>query len=269
MQGERVTLASLPMYDWPEVRASVDALWRSIELACAERVIDVPADLTRVDDPETVWRDPACVVSQTCGLPLVLRLSDVVEVLGTFVFDLPDTEPGDYHSVVIVPTGSEAVVLEDLRGATVAFNGADSQSGCAALLHVLAPLAVDGGFFGATVETGTHRGSIVAVAEGRADVAAIDAVSWELAVDHEPAAAEVRVLARTPPVPGLPLITAIANADRRHDLVDAIAAGVGDLEPEHRATLHLEGFRPRTLDDYSVIDDRLRQARADGYGELG
>jgi ABC-type phosphate/phosphonate transport system substrate-binding protein len=51
----------------------------------------------------------------------------------------------------------------------------------------------------AWVETGGHRQSVQAVADGRADVAAIDAVCWALAGRHEDAAVEkLRVINRTP-----------------------------------------------------------------------
>ncbi len=60
--------------------------------------------------------------------------------------------------------------------------------------------------------TGSHRNSIRAVASGEAQLAAIDAQSWWLALAHEPAADEVRMAGRSVDVPGLPLITATAFA---------------------------------------------------------
>ena len=42
--------------------------------------------------------------------------------------------------------------------------------------------------FSERIETGAHRASIVAVAEGRADVCAIDCRSWHMAKRHEPRA---------------------------------------------------------------------------------
>ncbi len=65
------------------------------------------------------------------------------------------------------------------------------------------------------IATGSHRASIRAVAEERADVAAIDAVCWALALRHEPqATAALQIVATTPLRPGLPLITAAERSDR-------------------------------------------------------
>jgi ABC-type phosphate/phosphonate transport system substrate-binding protein len=57
------------------------------------------------------------------------------------------------------------------------------------------------------IETGAHRASIIAVAEGRADVCAIDCRSWHMAKLYEPKAAEVRVVGWTGLRKGLPMVT--------------------------------------------------------------
>jgi ABC-type phosphate/phosphonate transport system substrate-binding protein len=50
---------------------------------------------------------------------------------------------------------------------------------------------------GAVIETGGHRASIRAVAEGRADLTAIDCRSWALALRHEPCAQDLVVVGWT------------------------------------------------------------------------
>ncbi len=263
-----MTFASLPMYDWPEVHGSIDQLWHSIAEEARQLGLAVPEELTRTTDPVRQWLSPELLVGQTCGLPLVQRLDASVVVLGSFAFDLPDTDPGDYHSVVIVAADAPPASLSDLAGARVAFNARDSQSGHAALQHAVAPMAADGKFFGPSIESGSHRASITAVGEGRADVAAVDAVSWLLALDQEPAAQLVRVLARTERTPGLPMITSLAHSADRPALVEAISLGVEHLHPDSRRTLHLAGFRPRTRADYDIIAQRLDRATELGYPTL-
>ena len=63
--------------------------------------------------------------------------------------------------------------------------------------------------FSERIETGAHRASIVAVAEGRADVCAIDCRSWHMAKRHEPKAKELRVVGWTGLRKGLPMITSV------------------------------------------------------------
>ena len=54
--------------------------------------------------------------------------------------------------------------------------------------------------------TGSHRASIAAVAEGKADVCAVDCRSWKIAQRYEPASAAVRVVGWTGLRKGLPMI---------------------------------------------------------------
>ncbi|MDP2734302.1 MAG: hypothetical protein Q8O63_14555, partial [Hoeflea sp.] len=49
--------ASLPMYDWPEIRAATDAVWAAIRSELSQRGIDAPARLDRSADPEPLWSD--------------------------------------------------------------------------------------------------------------------------------------------------------------------------------------------------------------------
>ena len=143
---------------------------------------------------------------------------------------------------------------------TVAFNGHRSQSGYGALVHEVAPLAVDGRFFDGEVTTGSHRGSMRAVDEGRADVAAIDEMSWRLGLDHEPVVDRLRIVARTEPTPRVPLVPSWTTSGLRDRLNDAIVAAITDLDVKVREPLHLYGYRPRPTSDYEVIAERLAAA---------
>ncbi len=153
-----------------------------------------------------VWTDPGLVLSQTCGLPYARHLADRVTLVGAFDHALPGTPPGFYHSVLVVRADDPRETLAAFRDAVAALNERVSQSGYGALALAVAPLAEAGRFFAASFETGSHLGSARAVLDGRADIAALDAVSWR----HMRALGELpdglRVLERTPPTPGLPLI---------------------------------------------------------------
>lgn len=257
--------AVLPMYDWPEIRELTDGFWTAIRHQLAHRGLDAPDELTRPSDLQAAWTDDALVVGHTCGLPLVTMLPGTT-VVGAFDHRLPDTPPGWYHSVVIVATDDPATSFTDLGGATVAINGADSQSGHAAWRHELATGALGGEHLGRPHISGGHRASIVAVAEGIARTAAIDGVSWELARLHEPAAAHCRVLHRTAPAPALPVIT----NQHEHAVIihEAIAAAIGELSPDERHSLHVHAIVPATRDDYDIITRRWAEATAAGVPEL-
>ncbi len=261
-------VAGLPMYDWPEVRAAVDALWAAISDHLRRAGVEAPTSLWRSGGGQTVtdlWTHPDLLIAQTCGLPVVVSLAGRVEVLGALDHGVEGCEPGDYRSVLVCRADDPAVDLADFRGRRAVFNNSDSQSGMGALVAAVAPLAVDGRFFGEVVESGAHRASIRAVAEGRADLATIDEVSWRLGLDHEPAVDDLRILAWTDPTPGLPLVTGWANGGLRDVLNAAISEAVAGLAVDIREPLHLYGYRPRPTSDYEVIAQRLAAAAAAGY----
>lgn len=260
--------AVLPMYDWPEVRSETDRFWSLLREALRDHGLAAPARLERGRELLPAWRDPALLIGQTCGLPLVRHLAEAVCVLGSPDYGLDGCPPGHYRSVVVVPQGSAVAMLADLKGARLAYNHSGSQSGEGALRHLLAPLAKGRAFFSGVIETGSHRAALQAVAGGQADAATLDAVSFRLAQAHEPAARKVRVLLETPPTPGLPLITARANHAwvpvLRRAVVAAIEAATSDL----RTALSLRGFVAFDVQDYAVIAERDRQAAALGYPVL-
>lgn len=250
--------ASLPMYDWPGLRPATDRLWAALRDALRAEGLPAPDALARDLPLQTVWRDPRLVLSMTCGLPLVRGHAGRATVLGAFDFALPDTAPGHYRSVVVVRADDPRETLAAFRDATLAMNSRDSQSGYGAILHHAAPLAIGGRFFARAIATGGHAASAVALAEGGADIAAIDAVTWGLIQRFSPEARHLRTLFLTEPTPGLPLITA-PGADpapaRR-----AIATALARLDPATRSDLGLAGFVPLDRADYRIVADRLAAA---------
>ena len=242
--------ASLPMYDWPEVASAWGGLWRLIRDSLISSGIPVEQDLRRPADMSAQWRDASMILSQTCGWPFVSALREVVIPFGRFDFALAG-QPGDYHSVFITQEEeSPARLLADQSG-RIAVNSTDSQSG----FRVLSEIASGPCILGPerVLLTGSHRASIQAVADGLADLAAIDAVSWRLAQLYEPAAQQVFVAGRSMPVPGLPLITSQSHERLCDLLFQTVSAAVDGLSAEEREVLGLAGFVSAADEDYRVL----------------
>lgn len=242
-----MTITALPMYDWPEARADTDAEWQDLRARLIAAGIDAPEAIVRrnrdlpavpggildtegravAPDPatlppdeldfQTLWKHPALLFAQTCWGPMEVGLDGYVSVIGQPSYDGIEGGHGELYSSAILmqrgptalaPTDGRAVLPLDLfRGKRLAYNSLDSMSGIIALTRDLEAAGESLAIFSERVETAAHRASIVAVAEGRADVCAVDCRTWHLAQRHEPRAAEVVVVGWTARRKGLPYIT--------------------------------------------------------------
>jgi ABC-type phosphate/phosphonate transport system substrate-binding protein len=263
-----MTVAALPMYDFPELRWATDALWAAI----AARVPGAPARLERHRPPMEVWTDPDLLLAQSCGYPLVTSLAGKVRLVAVPRYRAAGCAGIWYRSAVIVREADRAVRLEDLRGRRCAVNGMDSNSGMNLLRAAVAPAAVDGRFFHEVSITGAHEASVGAVARGDADVAAIDCVTWAQLQRLRPGfVAGLRLLAWTAATPGLPLITSLrTDSDTRDRLVCALDDLMADatLAPVRDALL-IDGFESVSLGAYDAVLDVENHAVELGYAALG
>jgi ABC-type phosphate/phosphonate transport system substrate-binding protein len=253
-------LAVLPMYDWPEVAAATDRLWATLRDALRAVGAPAPERLTRGARLMEGWTAPGLVLGQTCGLPLVRELAGRVTLIGAPDYAVAGCAPGWYRSAVVVRADDPRAALADFRGARLAVNGIDSQSGYGSILHHAAPLAAERRFFGAAEITGAHVVSAARVAAGAADIAAIDCVSWRLFRRFRAEAKRLRVLMLTDPTPGTPYIAGPGADVARYRA--AVAAAIAALDAGTRAELGLAGFAPLEPGDYAVIRDRVDAAEA-------
>jgi ABC-type phosphate/phosphonate transport system substrate-binding protein len=251
-------VAALPMYDWPEARGATDRFWAAIRDRLRAQGVGAPEALDRGLGLEAGWTHPRLVLGQTCGLPLVGPLTGRVAVVGAADFGLPGCPPGWYRSAVVVRADDRRETLAAFRGARLAINGRDSQSGWGSILHHAAPLARDGGFFGGVEVTGAHVASVDRVAGGAADLAAIDLVTWGYCRRHRPAAGRLRVLMLTDPTPGLPYITAPGSDVEA--LRAAVAGAIAGLSDADRGELGAVGFVSIEAGAYALVAERLAAA---------
>ncbi len=228
-------IASLPMYWRGETAPAWRGFWNDIRDAARDEGVDLPDLMPPEDLPNDWtdhWRDPNLVLSQTCSLPFRTALRGQVSYVGTFDFALVDDigpcPAGQYFSRYIHPAGQFTARLNGTAAPRpdpmrFAINAFDSQSGWASTwLHdtsikrLLRPNVE-------YVVTGSHAASLAAVAEGRADIAALDEVTWRLLQRHDPNAQKVEAGGTTAPSPGLPLITRLGGdtAPLRNALLNA------------------------------------------------
>lgn len=229
-------IASLPMYDTAVTRGANDRFWHSIR----QEIGFGPEKLDRSRDPHEVWADPDLLLSQTCGLPFRTEFHTKTQLVGTPDYGLSGCPAGYYRSHLVVPADDPRRVLSDYADARLARNDPRSQSGWAAIEQQLVEEKLPFSFADRVLETGSHANSVHAVAEGRADIAAIDAVTWALLERDDPVTKSLRVLQSTEPTPGLPLITG-PDQDARL-ILRAVRNAVSRLGMQDRELLHLKGI---------------------------
>ncbi len=238
-------MAMLGMYDMPALQPANDRFWQAIRNLLGEG----PAHLSRDHDFMTIWQSPDLLLAQTCGMPFRTRLHGHVALIGTPDYGLPGCPAGHYNSVLVVHKDATGTRLSDFAGSTLAYNDGFSQSGWAAPMNHLRAAHIH---IGDLYRSGGHANSARAIAEGRADIAGLDALTWKLLQEHDPAlAGQLRELETTPPTPGLPYIT--AGSRDPVPIAAAIRHAIETLAPRDRAALHLKGLETIPARDYLAV----------------
>ncbi|HSL75910.1 MAG TPA: PhnD/SsuA/transferrin family substrate-binding protein [Candidatus Limnocylindrales bacterium] len=225
--------------------------------ALSERLgIAVAFDPTASDaDRRDALDAPAPGIVWMCGLETVLRQDDgrlAASIIGAPVF--PGRTAPVYGSVIVASERYAGFAFMDLERRTLAINQPDSWSGHHALRVHLHGLGRPQARFARVVVTGSHDGSIDALIDGRADVAAIDDTVWTARIARDPAAAALCVVDRTATWPAPPFsLTTIADAGLRAAIIEAIPTiAVPGLAAVERASDA----------DYAVFRDGLAVSRS-------
>jgi ABC-type phosphate/phosphonate transport system substrate-binding protein len=231
------------MYPFATLRPAYDRFWQGVRARVSFAAPELDWDLPAAE---------ACgrrdlLLGQTCGWPLVTSLAGLVRVVGTFDCAVDGAVDGTYRSVLISggPGSLDDVVRR--QGVIVAANSPDSLSGWISLGAVAADAGVS---FDHVLWTGAHVASVQAVAERRADLASIDAVTWSHL--DEP---RVTVVGHGMRVPCLPLVTAASTPPAIIDeLRVALAQTVDDPAlGDTCAALRIRSFVARDFSDYEPL----------------
>jgi ABC-type phosphate/phosphonate transport system substrate-binding protein len=250
-------IASLPMYDLPELRQSTEAWW--LGLATWWRrlgLTSIPDALEHPVDRYAHWLDSSLFFSQTCGYPLTHLLKNKVSLVATPCYRAQGCLGATYRSAIITRSELGIVDLAGLKGARAAVNDYDSQSGWNVFRHALRRFGAAERFFGSIIATGAHRNSVTAVRSGAADAAAIDCVTYELLRANAPdELIGVSVVAWSDPAPSLPFISR-ADIDGRSLAIlrDGLQAACSDPGlGEVRDRLLISGISVLPVEAYNVI----------------
>ena len=231
----------------------------------------------------------AKILGEAAGYPLQVRFVDSYDALSTALRTDPDaigwtcsapfvedhhrdgqqlvTVPllrgqPNYYSLVISRMGGAEKSLLDFRGKVLAYSDRRSNSGYVAPAYALKQAGFDmQNYFRLLLHAGNHERSIEAVANGLADVAAVDEYVWiEYLKRHPDTGQQLHQIERLGPFPFTPIVAGKA-VDRA--TLKRLQQTLGGLahKPAGKALLDdlgLDGFVTRDKDFYRPIEDMMR-----------
>jgi phosphonate transport system substrate-binding protein len=159
-----------------------------------------------------------------------------------------------YQSYLIVPKDSPYQSLEDLRGRVFAFTDPDSNTGTMVPRFWLANLGeTPESFFSKTIFTYSHDNSILAVAKGLVDAAAVDGHQWEYFNRLSSAyTSRTRVILKSQPFGSPPLVASAL-------LPDGVRSKIRELV----LSMHNDPEGKRILE--KLLIDRFVEPREEWY----
>ena len=204
--------ASARMY---AVAPGAAAAWRHL-FALVARRSGLTLDYIEHAHPaplDALWSRPDLGCAFMCGWPYAREAESALAQRPVLAAPVPDATwagaQAIYHSAFLVPAGSPALALDDTFGGRFAFNATSSHSGYNLPRATLAAHGRTPLFATVVGPLTTPRRCIEAVADGRADVTAVDSYALLLLERHDPALAHtVRVIARSASSPIPPLVGA-------------------------------------------------------------
>jgi ABC-type phosphate/phosphonate transport system substrate-binding protein len=238
---------------------------------------DVPLDVVEHAAPAPLaelWARRDLGACFMCGWPLAKRVAKV-RPLAAPVMSAPHAQGrAVYWTDFVVRFNSDFARFEDGFGHRIAYTARNSHSGYNAVRHHLLRFLDRGRrqFYSEVVgPVVTPRGAALAVLEGRADIAPLDAYAHGLMRRHDPnLALGLRVVDRSAFAPMPPLVASAGlDATIVTRLTDALIGAAIDHEARSiLARLELKSFAPVDLASYDVTLAFEKEAKEKSYPEI-
>ena len=219
-------------------------------------------------DPEDFNNDRV-IMGHTCGYPFIHYFSQSHRPVCIPDFAADGCLDGNYCSWLVCRADDPRREVSQFAGSRAAINNWDSNSGMNVFRATISELAESGRFFESVWVSGGHLNSVLDVIDNKADLAAIDAVSWHLMVrEGLVGATRVRLLGQTPSSPGLPFVVPVDSPWQADQVTGAMNAALEQLDPLSRDTLFLKSFLPASPTQYERISEIEQGAISAGYPRL-
>lgn len=254
-------IASFPWYPFDEIKEQYDIFWGLLRDALLEKKIDAPEKLSPPENFRIHWASSRdLLLSQCCGYHIATKAQQL-EVIGAPDFMLDNLSPGEYRSIIITRKSQKGNALEDFLGCRAAFNEDQSFSGHTALLRALPLNLVQPNVF-KMEPSDSHQLSMQAVADGKADVAAIDEISFRLITNERPdLKKKLRIISYTENVAAPPYVTSSNRPAEEIDVIRDTLVSVSRTEEAKSAlkSMYIRTIIDATNEDYLLLAKKIKQ----------
>ncbi len=223
----------------------------------------------RFDCKDAALQSPDLLLGHTCGYPLITKLVRTHKPVCVAQFDVKGCDGIHYSSWIVARESHPGRRLNDFSGSTATFNNRDSNSGMNVLRYEVSRVANGAPFFRQTLISGSHLASIRNLAQGHADIAAIDAVTWHFARQrNRPGIPGTRIIGQTVSTAGLPFVQPKRSELDPSSLTRAMNACLEELPSSIRSFLAIKRFSRIEADAYRPLLELEAFARDHHYPEL-
>ena len=209
------------------------------------------------------------LIGHTCGYPYVSRWHQNHDTVCVPEFDIDGCQGAFYSSWIISQAHNNKSRLADFKDTVAAINNPDSNSGMNVLRYEISKVAHGNRFFSRIIMSDSHLNSMNKIITGEAEIAAIDAVTWDFAKrENLYDFSKIKIIQQTIKTPGLPFIK-LKDCEIDPTLItDSLNRCLDELSEDSRAFLKIKKFTPMNETDYQPILDIEKSAAENNYPEL-
>lgn len=253
--------------NWFWLYSAIAAFWeRSLHLET--QIVQSPVDPLE----DALLLQGQIEIAFICGLPFVRHPSTAqLQVLAAPVMQASRYQSRPvYFSDVIVHAASAVTMFDQLAGKTFCYNDRGSNSGYNLMRYRLMQGGYPADWLGQTVASGSHQQSVQWVAQGRAEVAAIDSIVLEQAWQDQPELqTQLRVIESIGPCPVPPIVAAKhLGAKMLQQLQTALLHPDSELQQQMQQA-GIQRFAAVDRSDYESIAQMYSSVMQAGYETIG
>ncbi len=221
------------------------------------------AYVNKYSELSRVLRENPKAVGWTCGAPYVQdNEADGQQLVAVPLFRNKPV----YHSLILTRSDRSEKTLADFKDGVLAYSDPHSNSGFLSPQYALLKQGIDiKKHFRLLLHTGSHEGSITALLNNLADVAAVDEYIWTAYLKTHPEAGKrLHEIKRMGPYPFTPIVAGNEVNEKDINKISSILLKMNEDSEGKKllAEFHLDGFVKKQPAFYQPVKDMLREVNS-------